>query len=161
MLQVDYLLLLPTLLYPSEQGINPLLDNGLQPHDSLLGKDRIPRCSALPMEVMVSSSYGRHIRTETLSLPVPDISLLFVGIYLIVKVGIRNMDFFGIDSNNRAVLFMQFAYFEDILTTVNAVIEKFVPISLLGTSPIIAWGSRPSYQYVDAATFDPGKPAKG
>ena len=161
MLQVDYLSLLPTLLYPAEQGINPLLDNGLQPHDSLLGKDRIPSCSAFPMEVMVSSSYGRHIRAEALSLPVPDISFLFIGIYLIVKLGIRNMNFFGIDSNDRAVLSVQFAYFEDILATVNAVIEKFVPTSILGTIPMIAWGSRPSYQYVDAANFGPGNPARG
>lgn len=141
MFQVDYLPLLPTLLNPTEQGINSLLDKGLQPHDSSLGKDRVPRRSALAMEVMVSSSYGRHVRAEALSLPVPDISLLFVGIYLIVKVGIRNMDFFGIDSDDRAVLSVQFTYLEDILATVNAVIEKFVPVSFLGAVPMISWGS--------------------
>ena len=136
MLQVDCLSLLPALLNPPQQSINSLLDNGLQTHDSLLGKDRVPRCSALTMEVMVSSSYRRHVGAEALSLPVPDISLLFVGIYLVVKVDIRNMDFFGIDSDDRAVLFVQFAYSEDILATVNAVIEELVPISLLGTTLI-------------------------
>lgn len=90
------------------------------------------------MEVMVSSGYGRHVRAETLSLPVPDIPLLFVGIYLVVKVGVRNMDFFGIDSDDGAVLFVQFAYLEDILATVNAVVEEFVPSSLLGTMLMIA-----------------------
>ena len=98
------------------------------------------------MEVMVSSGYGRHVRSETLSLPVPDISLLFVGINLAIKLGIRNVDFFGIDSDDRAVLFVQFAYFEDILTTVNAVVEEFVPISLLGAMLMVAQGSRRSYQ---------------
>ena len=90
------------------------------------------------MEVMVSSSYGRHVRAEALSLPVPDISLLFVGVYLVVEVGICNMNFLGIDSDDRAVLSVQFAYFEDILTTVNAVIEEFVPVSLSGTVFVIA-----------------------
>ena len=138
MLQVDYFSPIPTLLNPTQQSINPLLDKGLQTHDSLLGKDRVPRCSALTMEVMVSSGYGRHVRAETLSLPVPDIPLLFVGIYLVVKVGVRNMDFFGIDSDDGAVLFVQFAYLEDILATVNAVVEEFVPSSLLGTMLMIA-----------------------
>ena len=138
MLQVDYLSLLPTLLNPVQQSINSLLDNGLQTHDSLLGKDRVPRCSALTMEVMVSSSYGRHVRAEAFSLPVPDISLLFVGIYLVVKVGICNMDFFGIDPDDRAVLLVQLAYFEDILATVNAVIEELVPIGLSETMLMIA-----------------------
>ncbi len=129
MLQVDCLSLFPTLFNLPQQSINSLLDNGLQTHDSLLRKDGVPRCSALTMEVMASSSYGRHVRAEALSLPAPDISLPFVGIYLVVKVGIRNVDFFGIDSDDGAVLFVQFAYFEDILATVNAVIEEFVPSS--------------------------------
>ena len=133
MFQVDYLSFLPTLLNPIQQSVNSLLDNGLQTHDPLLGKDRVPRCSALTMEVMVSSSYGRHVRAEALSLPVPDISLLFVGVYFIVKVGICDMDFFGIDSDDRAVLLVQLAYFEDILATMNAVIEELVPIGLLET----------------------------
>ena len=146
MLQVDYLSLLPTLLNPTQQSINSLLDNGLQTHDSLLGKDRVPGCSALTMEVMVSSSYSRQVRAEALSLPVPDISPLFVGIYLVVKVGIRNMDFFGIDSDDRTVIFVQFAYLEDILTTVNAVIEEFIPIRLLERMLMIARGLGHSYQ---------------
>ena len=85
------------------------------------------------MEVMVSSGYGRHVRAEAFSLPVPDISLLFVGIYLVVEFGICNMDFFGIDSDDRAVLLVQLAYFEDILATVDAVIEELVPIGLSET----------------------------
>ena len=90
------------------------------------------------MEVMVSSGYGRHVRAEAFSLPVPDVSLLLVGIDLVVKVGICNMDFFWIDSDDRAVLLVQLAYFEDILATVNAVIEEFVPIGLLEKMLMIA-----------------------
>ena len=133
MLQVNYLSLLPTLLNPIQQSVNSLLNYGLQTHDSLLGKYRVPRCSALTMKVMVSSGYRRHVRAEAFSLPVPDISLLFVGIYLVVKVGICNMDLFGIDSDDRAVLLVQLAYFEDILATVDAVIEELVPVSLSET----------------------------
>ena len=138
MLQVDYFSLLPTFLNPIQQSVNSLLNYGLQTHDSLLGKDRVPRCPALPMEVMVSSGYGRHVRSEAFSLPVPDISLLFVGIYLVVKVGICNMDLFGVDSDDRAVLLVQLAYFEDILATVDAVIEELVPVSLSETMLMIA-----------------------
>ena len=43
------------------------------------------------------------------------------------------MDFFGIDSDDRAVLLVQLAYFEDILATVDAVIEELVPVSLSET----------------------------
>ena len=90
------------------------------------------------MEVMVHSDDGRDVSAETLSLPVPDISLLFVGVYLVVKVGVRNVDLFGIDSDDRAVLLVQFADLEDVLATVNAVVEEFVPISLLETMSMIA-----------------------
>lgn len=71
MLQVDYPSLFPKLLNPIKQSIDSLLDNGLQTHDSLLGKDGIPRYSTLTVEVMVSSSYRRHVRAEAFSLPVP------------------------------------------------------------------------------------------
>ena len=137
MLQVDYLSFLPTLLNPFQQSVNSLLDDGLQTHDPLLGKDRVPRCSALTMEVMVSSSYGRHVGAEAFSLPVPDISFVFVGIDLVVKVGICNVDFFRIDSDDWAVLLVQLAYFEDILATMNAVIEELVPIGLSETMLMI------------------------
>ena len=80
---------------------------------------------------MVGSRYGRHIRAEAFSLPVPHISLLFVGIYLVIKVGICDMDFLGIDSDDGAVLFVQFAYLEDILAAVNAVVEELIPVQSL------------------------------
>jgi len=64
-------------------------------------------------------------------LPAPDISLLFISVDFIVKVGISNMDLFGIDSDNRTVFFVQFANLEDILTTVDTVVEEFVPFSLV------------------------------
>lgn len=83
------------------------------------------------MKVMVNSSYSRHIGAKPLSLPVPDISLLFISVYLIVKVGIGNMDLFGIDSDNWTVFFVQFANLEDILATVDTVVEEFVPFSLV------------------------------
>ena len=61
MLQVNCLSLLPTLVSPTEQGINSLLDIRRQSRDSLLGEDRVPRRSTLAMEVMVGSSYDRHV----------------------------------------------------------------------------------------------------
>lgn len=41
------------------------------------------------------------------------------------------MDLFGIDSDNRTVFFVQFANLEDILATVDTVVEEFVPFSLV------------------------------
>ena len=81
------------------------------------------------MEVMIGGCYRGDVGPEALSLPVPDISLLFVGVNLVIKVGVRNMDFFGIYSNDGTVFFVQFANFEDILATMNAVVEEFVPIT--------------------------------
>ncbi len=41
------------------------------------------------------------------------------------------MDLFGIDSDNWTVFFVQFADLEDILATVDTVVEEFVPFSLV------------------------------
>jgi hypothetical protein len=130
-LQVDYFPFLSTIFDSSQQSIDSLLYNRLQAQNSLLRKHRIPRCATLAMKVMVNSSYSRHIGAKPLSLPVPDISLLFISVYLIVKVGIGNMDLFGIDSDNWTVFFVQFANLEDILATVDTVVEEFVPFSLV------------------------------
>lgn len=56
------------------------------------------------------------------------------------------MDLFGIISDNRAVLLVQLAYFEDTLATVDAVIEELVPISPSETMLIFTQGSRRSHQ---------------
>ena len=81
------------------------------------------------MEVVISSGYRRDVGPEAFSLPVPDVPLLFVGVNFIVKIGIRYVDFFGIDSDNGTVFLVQLANLENICATMIAVVEEFVPIS--------------------------------
>ena len=128
MLQVDNIPSVTQLSNPAQEGINSLLNDWLQSRDSLLGKDRIPSCTASPVEIVVHSRYGRYVGAKSFPLPAPHISLLSVCVDLIIKVGVGNMDFFWVDSDDRTIFIVQLTQFEDVLATMNAIIEELVPI---------------------------------
>jgi hypothetical protein len=46
----------------------------------------------------------------------------------VIEIGVLNMDFFGVDANDRAILVVELADLPDILASFNDIVVKFIPI---------------------------------
>ena len=56
---------------------------------------------------------------------------------LVVEIGILDVDFFGVDAHDGAVLFMQFPDLPDVLTSQDHIVVEFVPVLLYETLALL------------------------